>query len=120
MPNPFLQNKFFAVVSFFGKLCMLVILLSLVFACSGDPEDTRILEAAQEYAKTNSDIEVNVELEEVVDEYARVHVSPADPGQADEAIMYLKKTNGRWEGLAIGTSFSPDDYQSLNIPEKIR
>jgi hypothetical protein len=34
--------------------------------------------------------------------------------------MYLKKTNGKWEGIAIGTSFSPDDYQALRIPEKIR
>lgn len=79
-----------------------------------------ILEAAQEYAKTNSDIKVNVEVDEVVDDYARVQVSPDDPTQSDEAIMYLKKINGRWEGIAIGTSFSPDDFQALHIPEKIR
>jgi hypothetical protein len=99
---------------------LILLLIPLIFACGTDAEDTLILEAAREYAKNNTDIELTVEVEEVVDEYARVHVTPGNPEAADEAIMYLKKTNGKWEGIAIGTSFSPDDYQALRIPEKIR
>lgn len=103
------------------RTCYLILLLIPLFlACGTDAEDTRILEAAREYASNHSDIKVMVKVEEVVDEYARVHVTPEDPQEADEAIMYLKKTNGNWEGIAIGTSFSPDDYQALRIPEKIR
>jgi hypothetical protein len=105
--------------SYFSWLITLL-LIPMFFSCGTDAEDTKILEAAQEYAKENADLEISVEVEKVVDEYARVHVTPADPEAADEAIMYLKKTNGKWEGIAIGTSFSPDDYQALHIPEKIR
>jgi hypothetical protein len=105
--------------SFFSWLTRLL-LIPLLFSCVADAEDSKILEAAQQYAKNNADLEVTVDVEEVADEYARVHVTPANPDEADEAIMYLKKTNGKWEGIAIGTSFSPDDYQALRIPEKIR
>lgn len=106
--------------NFFRSCCITLLLIALSFACGTDAEDTQILEAAREYVKNNADLEVSVEVEEVADDYARVHVTPEDPEAADEAIMYLKKTNGKWEGIAIGTSFSPDDFQALRIPEKIR
>jgi hypothetical protein len=99
---------------------MILFLLCLGFACTTDLEEEAVITAARQYAKDNTDIEVELEVAEIEGDYARVQVKPADPEAADEATMYLRKEKGRWKGIIIGTGFSPEDYKNLKIPEKIR
>jgi hypothetical protein len=97
-------------------LCLL-----LAVGCTPDSEENKVLTAAQEYAQTQSDVPVTLKIAEIDGSYARVDVTPTDPDAADEAVMFLrKKKNGDWEGLALGSAFSPDDYAAFNIPESIQ
>ncbi len=41
-------------------------------------------------------------------------------GQADPATIFLHKVGGKWEGLTLGTGFSPDDFDKLHIPARLR
>jgi hypothetical protein len=94
--------------------------LFVIHACTSDAEETKVLEAAQAYARQNTDIAVNVQTESIQEDYARVRVIPKNSGEADEALMYLKKEKDAWKGIGMGTGFSPDDFEALGIPEKIR
>jgi hypothetical protein len=105
-------------VSTFPRL--LLLFFCLLSACTTDAEQEAVITAAQQYAKDNTDVEVNLEVADVVDDYARVRVVPTNPAAADEATMYLKKEKGQWQGIIIGNGFSPEDYENLEIPEKIR
>ena len=102
------------------KVFIYIIVIALGNACTTDTEDSKVLEAAHQYAQDNSDIEVNLEVESISDNYARVKVTPKTPGTTDDALMYLKKEKDTWKGIAIGTGFSPDDYEALKIPEEIQ
>jgi hypothetical protein len=115
-----LANNSLPMPSSAKSLITLFLCLFIFHACTSDAEETQVLEAAQAYARENSDIAVNVQAESILDDYARVKVTPKNPGEADEALMYLKKVKGRWEGISLGTGFSPEDYEKLGIPEKIR
>ncbi len=97
-----------------------LLVLCFVLGCTTDSENEAVIAAAKQYAQENTDIEVELEVEEIEADYARVHVIPSDPSAADEAIMYLRKEKGQWQGIIIGTGFSPEDYNNLNIPEEIR
>jgi hypothetical protein len=98
----------------------LFLCVCIISACTSDAEETQVLEAAREYAKQNTDVAVNVQAESILEDYARVRVIPKNPGEADEALMYLKKEKDKWKGISMGTGFSPDDFEALGIPEKIR
>lgn len=65
--------------------------------------------------------EVKIVVEEVDDDYARLGVAPVLP-TTDPATMYLRKdaTTGSWEGITLGTGWSPDDFEALKIPESVR
>lgn len=105
------------------KSFIYIFILLFIFitnACTADAEEIKVLEAAREYATQNTDIEVNLQPESVMEDYARVRVTPKNAGEADEALMYLKKQKGTWQGIVIGTGFSPEDYEKLGIPDKIR
>jgi hypothetical protein len=102
------------------KVCICILYIVVVNACTTDVEDSKVLEAAHKYAQQNTDIEVDLEVESVSDNYARVKVTPKTPGTADDALMYLKKEKNNWRGIVIGTGFSPEDYKALKIPEEIQ
>jgi hypothetical protein len=63
---------------------------------------------------------INVAVEKVEGDFARVKVSPQDAGTTDPAWVFLKKKNGKWTGLTLGTAFDPEDYQQLGIPKSLR
>jgi hypothetical protein len=103
-------------------LCLLLLfyaLLSPGFAKGSD--DEAIIAAAKSYvASTSGMMKITVKVEQVADDFARVKVTPDDPGAADPAWVFLKKTDGKWTGLTIGTSFTTEDYQQLGIPNALR
>jgi hypothetical protein len=61
-----------------------------------------------------------VTIEQVDGDFARVKVAPQDPKASDPAWVFLKKKEGKWTGLILGTSFTTEDYQQLGIPNALR
>jgi hypothetical protein len=91
-----------------------------VFA-KDDNNNEAIIAAAKTYvAQISKMTEVTVTVEQVEGDYARAKVTPGNPGAADPAWVFLKKTDGQWRGLTLGTSFTVSDYQELEIPNALR
>ena len=99
-------------------LCAVAVLACQSFA--GD-EKAAIIAATKSYVAANSAIaKVNVAVDQVVDDFARAKVTAEDANAADPAWVFLKKTDGKWVGIALGTSFTTEDYQQLGIPNALR
>lgn len=103
-------------------ICFLLLfgaLLSPGFAKG--PDDEAIITAARSYvASTSGMTDFTAKVEQVVDDFARVKVAPENAAAADPAWIFLKKTDGKWTALTIGTSFTTEDYQQLGIPNALR
>jgi hypothetical protein len=79
-----------------------------------------IAAAAEKYVAANSAIQkVQVTVEKVDGNYARAKAAPRGASVTDAAWVFLKKQNGSWTGLTLGTSFSPEDYRELGIPRSL-
>ena len=102
-----------------------LLLLCAFFAAStnfllGDDKYAEITAATKSYvAATAGMTKITVTVEQVADDFARVKVVPEDPKAADPAWVFLKKTDGKWTGLIMGTSFTTEDYQQLGIPNAL-
>lgn len=80
-----------------------------------------IAAATESYVAANSAItRVNVEVEQIADDFARVKVTPQDTNATDPAWAFMRKKDGKWTGIALGTSFTTEDYQQLGIPNALR
>jgi hypothetical protein len=87
---------------------------------AGD-EQAAIIAAAKTYVAANSGMtKITVTVEQVADDFARVKVEPEDKSTADPAWVFLKKKDGKWIGLTLGSSFTTEDYQQLGIPNALR
>ncbi|MDB6004585.1 MAG: hypothetical protein JWR15_1572 [Prosthecobacter sp.] len=108
-------------------LSLIACLACCLSACSTTAEKNEkaaIKEAGLRYLKANSDPRVGavkIVIEEVNGNYARLGVTPVLP-TTDPATMYLRKNQktGVWEGLTLGTGWSPEDFEAVQIPESIR
>ena len=90
-------------------------------APAASDENDAIIAAAKAYVAGNSAMaKNNAVVEQVADDFARVRVTPENPGAADPAWVFLQKKDGKWTGLALGTSFTTEDYQQLGIPNALR
>ena len=84
-------------------------------------EDVAIVAAAKSYVAANSSMaKITVSVEQVDGDFARARVVPENPPATDPAWVFLKKKDGKWTGLTIGTSFTVEDYQQLGIPNTLR
>jgi hypothetical protein len=84
-------------------------------------ENAAIIEATKTYVTANSAIsKMNVIVEQVVDDFARAKVTPEDSKAADPAFVFLKKKDGKWTGVILGSGFTTEDYQQLGIPNALR
>jgi len=105
--------------TFLSLLILIGIAVSPTFAKG--PEDDAIIAATKSYVATNSGMtKITVAVEQVADDFARAKVTPEDKNATDPAWVFLKKKDGKWTGLAIGTSFTTEDYQQLGIPNTLR
>lgn len=90
------------------------------FAFAED-KNADIIAATKSYVAANSGMtKITATVEQVADDFARVKVTPEDPKAADPAWVFLKKQDGKWTGLTVGTSFTTEDYQQLGIPNSLR
>jgi hypothetical protein len=96
-------------------------LASVPSAFAKSDEDAAIIAATKSYVAANSAIsKINVTVEQVVDDFARAKVTPQDPNATDPAWVFLKKKDGKWTGLILGTGLTTEDYQQLGIPNALR
>ena len=99
-------------------LALLSVALPQLIASS---ENAVIITAAKSYVLANSAItKFDVTVEKLEGDFARAKVNPQDPRAADPAWIFLKKTQGKWIGLTMGTDFEAEDYQKLGIPKSLR
>jgi len=99
---------------------LLIVALAPSLAKETD-ENSAIIAATLSYVTANSGMtKISATVEKREGDFARVKVSPKDAAAADPAWVFLKKTNGKWNGLTLGTAFSPDDYQQFGIPKSLR
>ena len=87
---------------------------------TGKAETAAIVSAATDYVKRNSgrNMEFRITIEDVSGDFARARVDPLKK-ETDPALVYLKRTGGKWEGLTIGTSFQNSDLKELGVPKNL-
>ncbi|HTG16263.1 MAG TPA: hypothetical protein VK747_13520 [Blastocatellia bacterium] len=87
---------------------------------TGKAETAAIVSAATDYVKKNSgrNMEFRITIEDVSGDFARARVDPLKK-ETDPALVYLKRTGGKWEGLTIGTSFQNSDLKELGVPKNL-
>ena len=87
---------------------------------TGKAETAAIVSAATDYVKKNSgrNMEFRITIEDVSGDFARARVDPLKK-DTDPALVYLKRTRGKWEGLTIGTSFQNSDFKELGVPKNL-
>jgi hypothetical protein len=79
-----------------------------------------ITAAARAYILERTAIrEVSIEIEAATASWVRVRAVPSG-GATDPATLYLRWANGRWEVVALGTGFTPDDLDGLGVPRAVR
>ncbi|MFN2622024.1 MAG: hypothetical protein ABR611_04185 [Chthoniobacterales bacterium] len=101
--------------------CLGALLAGLTSQLPAADDNAAIIEATKSYVAANSAIaKVNVTVEQIADDFARVKVTPENANAADPAWVFLKKKDGKWTGLALGTSFTTEDYQQMGIPNALR
>ena len=85
---------------------------------TGRAETGAIVSAATDYVKRNSgrNMEFRITIEDVSGDFARARV---DPKRNDPALVYLKTTRGKWDGLIMGTSFQNSDLKELGVPKNL-
>jgi hypothetical protein len=83
-------------------------------------DDQAIIAGTKKYLAAESAItDVKITVEKVLGDYARVLATPRD-GQTDAATVFLKRENGVWRGLTMGTGWDPEDLAKLHIPASLR
>jgi hypothetical protein len=86
---------------------------------AADPQ-TAIVAATKQYvARTSATGKVQVKVEKIARDYARVKVTPVNRDETDPAWVFLRKASGGWRGVMLGTAFSPDDYRRYGIPRSV-
>jgi hypothetical protein len=63
-------------------------------------------------------MEFRITIEDVSGDFARARVDPLKK-ETDPALVYLKRTRGKWDGLTIGTSFQNSDLKELGVPKNL-
>jgi hypothetical protein len=99
-----------------------LLFVSLTQAFAKESEDSAaIIAATKTYVTANSGMtKITVTVEEVYSNFARAKVAPENSKAADPAWVFLKKKDGKWTGLTLGTSFTTEDYQQFGIPNSLR
>ena len=99
------------------------IVFAIIFGASSvlANENEAVTTAARTYVAAHSAVsEVNVSVEKIEGDYARVRVTPTHAGETDPAWVFLKREKGVWHGLTVGTFFTPEDYAEFHIPPSIQ
>jgi hypothetical protein len=80
-----------------------------------------ISEAVRDYLarQGNPADQVEVEIERLEDDFARVKIISTDPDVPGGFTGFLKRQDGIWTTLIVGSDFNPLEIEALGIPESI-
>jgi hypothetical protein len=79
-----------------------------------------IIQSATAYVKKETAItDPLVKVEGVSGDFARVQVKSKSNG-TDPAMAFLKRANGKWKVLSLGTAFEPAELKRLQIPASLQ
>ena len=93
--------------------------LSAAAAHAADSNEA-IIQSATAYVKKETAItNPLVTVEAVSGDFARVQVKSKSNG-TDPAIAFLKRANGKWKVLTLGTAFEPGELKRLQIPPALQ
>ncbi|HUR80883.1 MAG TPA: DUF3828 domain-containing protein [Thermoanaerobaculia bacterium] len=82
-------------------------------------DDDALIAAARAYVAKESVVPSSkITVSGKSGDYVRLQVEAVD-GQTDPATVFMKRVNGTWTGLSLGTGFPPDDLRALGIPEAL-
>ena len=96
-----------------------LVAVSLPSSAAADETDDAIVQAATRYVLQETGVtDPSVAVEEIQGQFARVSVASLS-GKTDTAIAFLKRSDGEWKVLSIGTLFFPDDLADLGIPASL-
>lgn len=103
-------------------ICAVILAAALAaIATEASEDNAAIIAATKSYVAANSGMtKVTVTVEQIAGDFARVKVAPEDSKAADPAWVFLKKSEGKWTGLVLGSSLTTEDYQQLGIPNALR
>jgi len=88
-------------------------------AVSSTAADEALVAATRAYVLRESAYQtIAIESTRVDADYARLFVVPVGV-EGDPAIVFMKRMNGRWEGLSLGTGYAPDDLRAMGIPQSL-
>lgn len=83
-------------------------------------DEAAIIAGTKRYLAANSyPPDMNIKVEKVSGDYARVGVEPKKKDM-DGATVFLKREHGGWKGLVLGTGWDPADLDKLHIPKSLR
>jgi hypothetical protein len=104
------------------SLFILVLLAVALRQLIASPEDAAILTAAESYLAANATVTTKVKyiVEQVEGDLARVRINPQEKPARDTAWIFMKKKEGNWTGLTLGSRFRPEEYDRLGIPKSLR
>lgn len=81
--------------------------------------DEALLAATRAYVLRESAYQtIAIQSARVDGDYARLFVEPVGV-EGDPAIVFMKRVNGQWQGLSLGTGFPPDDLRAMGVPESL-
>lgn len=91
-----------------------------MFQTSENQDQQAVIEATRAYVKTVSAVsDARVTAEKVVGEHARAKVESPD-ASTTPAYVFLRKQQGRWKALDLGTGFDAAYYDTHGIPASLR
>lgn len=99
----------------------LLVWLVLCVACGpASNQQAAIIAATQQYIQQNSQVnQVRIDVQAIDGDFARVEVDPVGD-TAEPATAFLKRENGTWQVLTIGSAFDRDTYDQYKIPLSLR
>ena len=96
-----------------------LIAVSFLSPATADDADDAIVQAATRYVLQETGVtDPSIAVEEIEGQFARVSVASLS-GKTDTAIAFLKRSDGEWKVLSIGTLFFPDDLAELGMPASL-
>lgn len=91
-----------------------------MFQSTDTQDQDALIAATRAYVKTVSEVsDVRVTVEKVAGDLARARVEAVD-GSTSPAFVFLRKQQGRWKGIDLGTGFDNAYYDQQGIPATLR
>jgi hypothetical protein len=85
------------------------------------PENDAIIAESERFMAENATLttKIKITVEKVEGDFARTRVNPQDQPASSPAWIFLKKSQGKWEGLTVRAAFETEHYHRAGIPKSL-